>query len=175
MDTKQLSENIELLKNQIVRKIEILRVLKESPLNLERTKSRNSLAEELTQRTSNVARRVNNCGVEQDMFDEKCRQWRRKRHVMDNIYVNLMVKNVLYAFWFGKNESKNVLDSYGQIGERYDILAPQLVPVYSLAVQKLCEGVESEFWVEVLNILISITKRLREKEDFMIIASMTTF
>ena len=133
------------------------------------------MSEELTQRTSNVAIRINNRGMDRDTFDDECRQWRRKRHVMDNMYVNLMTKNVFDAFQFGKNESKNVLDSYGQIGERYDILAPQLVLVYSLVVKKLCEGVDSEFWVEELNNLILIMKRLRERRNLRIIESMKNF
>ena len=77
-----------------------------------------------------------------------------------------MAKNVFDVFQFGCNESNNVRNSYEHPGERYDVLAPQLMPVYSLSVDNIYYWVESVFWVKVLGILISITKGVKEKDDF---------
>ena len=155
-----------MMEAQIRRKRQIIRLLKESPLNADAENLFNNVSVSLTQARSNVARRTNNRGVDWSQFDHKCRVWSQKRHIMNDLYVNIMGINVFDSFRFAKNESKNVLDCYRQPGQRYVLLPSQLQPVYSLTIQKIYEGRYCEFWVKVLNLLIEITKRINLMEDF---------
>ena len=155
-----------MMETQIRRKRQIIRLLKESPLNADAENSVNNVSISLAQGRSNVARRNNNRGVDRSEFDHQCRLWSRKQYIMNDIYVNVMGLNIFDSFRFAKNESKNVLDCYRHQGQRYVLLPPQLHPVYSLAIQKITEGRFCEFWVKVLKLLIEITQRINQMEDF---------
>ena len=121
----------------------------------------------MTQRTSNVSSsRSNAIQNNRRAFLEQCKRWRLTRNENEIYYVNMGYLNVFDAFRIASNESAKVTAVYDECGESYKVMPPQIMPLYRYAVREIHKGNDTQFNINVLQVIIKITEIVDNKQDF---------